>query len=81
MGATSEVLLQVGVATVGASALWAAFARSLSTWLVQRRSDLTVSVTGPRGRTVKVSAKRVADPERIIQTILQAGEPEPHENG
>ena len=39
MGASSDLLLQLGVATVGAGAIWAALARSISTWLVQRVSS------------------------------------------
>jgi len=74
MGASSDLLLQLGVATVGAGTIWAALARSISTWLVQRRSDLTVSVTGPDGRTVRLSAKRVADAERLLRTVLESDE-------
>src|SRR4029078_5304973 len=65
MGASSDLLLQLGGATVGAGTIWAGLATAMSTWLVQRRSDLTVSVTGPDGRTVRLSAKRVADAERL----------------
>jgi hypothetical protein len=53
-----------------------ALARSLSVWLVQRRSDLTVNVTGPDGRQVSVSARRVTDPEQILRAVLEPATPE-----
>ena len=71
MGAPIEVVIQVGAVLAGASAVWAAVAKSLSVWLVQRRSDLTITVTGPDGRKVSVSAKRVADPEQILRSVLE----------
>jgi hypothetical protein len=52
-----------------------ALARSLSVWLVQRRSDLTVKVTGPGGRQVSVSARRVADPEQLLRAVLEPATP------
>jgi hypothetical protein len=52
-------------------------ARSLSVWLVQRRSDLTVTVTGPDGRQVSLSSRRVADPEKLLRTVLEPVAPVP----
>jgi hypothetical protein len=75
MGAPTDVVVQVGAALAGASAVWAALAKSLSVWLVQRRSDLTITVTGPEGRKVSVSAKRVADPEQLLRSVLETTTP------
>ena len=74
MGAPIELVVVLATAT---TAVTSALARSLSTWLVQRRSDLTVKVTGPDGRQVYVSSRRVADPERLLRTVLDPAEPEP----
>jgi hypothetical protein len=71
MGASTDVLIQAGAAMAGAGAMWVALARSLSVWLVQRRSDLTITVTGPTGRKVTVAAKRVADAEQMLLTVLR----------
>jgi hypothetical protein len=71
MGAGSEIAVQIGAAMAGAGALWAAVARSLSVWLTQRRSDITITVTAPGGRKVSVNAKRVADAEALLRDVLQ----------
>jgi hypothetical protein len=75
MGATTELVVQAAVAVAGASAM-TALARSLSVWLVQRRSDLTLKVTGPGGRQVSVCARRVSDPEQILRAVLESTTPE-----
>jgi hypothetical protein len=69
MGAPMELVVLLATTTVPVAA---ALARSLSTWLVQRRSDLTVKVTGPDGRQVALTAKRVADPEKLLREVLEA---------
>jgi hypothetical protein len=70
MGSSSEFVVQVATAMAGAGALWAALSRSLSVWLTQRRSDITVKVTGPDGRHISLDAKRVADPEKLLREVL-----------
>lgn len=57
---------QAGVilATV-TTAMVLVLARSLSTWLGQRHSDLTITVTGPDGRQISMSSWRIADPEEL----------------
>jgi hypothetical protein len=45
-------------------------ARSLPTWLRQRRADVTIEITGPEGST-KVTATRVADAEAVIRAVLE----------
>jgi hypothetical protein len=49
-------------------------ARSLSVWLVQRRGDLEVKVTGPDGRQVSVKARRV-DAEQLLRAVLESPAP------
>ena len=68
MGATPELVVGLSAAAGVATAL----ARSLSVWLLQRRSDVTVIVTGPDGRHVAVSARRVADPEKLLLEVLES---------
>lgn len=47
--------------------------RAVTAWLVQRRSDVTITVTALDGREVSVNAKRVADPEKLVDlTAVQA---------
>jgi uncharacterized protein YajQ (UPF0234 family) len=67
MGATTEVVVQVASTVAGASAVWAALAKSLSDWLKQRRSDVSIEITLPGGEHVSVSGSRLDDPEAIIQ--------------
>jgi hypothetical protein len=74
MGAPIELVVVLATATVPVAS---ALARSLSTWLIQRRSDLTVTLTGPDGRQVSVSSRRVADPEKLLRTVLDPSASEP----
>jgi hypothetical protein len=66
MGAPTELLV-----VASAAGVMTALARSLSVWLTQRRSDLTVKVTGSDGREVSVSARRVTDPEQLLRAVLE----------
>ena len=74
MGVPIELVVVLATAT---TAVVSALARSVSTWLVQRRSDLTVKVTGPDGRKISVSSRRVADPEQLLRAVLEPITPEP----
>lgn len=69
MGGLTTVVVALGGGT-SVSAL----ARSLRTWMVQRRSDLTVEVSRPDGHTVRIDAKRINDVENLINRALN--EPE-----
>lgn len=75
MGAPTDLVVEISAALAGASAVWAALSKSLSVWLVQRRSDVTITVTGPDHRQVSVSAKRVADAEQILRSVLETTTP------
>ncbi|AEV85592.1 hypothetical protein ACWT_4570 [Actinoplanes sp. SE50] len=59
-------------AAVSAGAVWATLARTLSVWLLQRRSDVTITITGPGGRKIQVNAKRTKDPEALVRQVLDA---------
>jgi Effector Associated Constant Component 1 len=74
MGAPIELVVVLATATIPVAS---ALARSLSTWLVQRRSDLTVTVTGPDGRQISLSSRRIADPEKLLRAVLEPVLPEP----
>ncbi|WP_433303182.1 effector-associated constant component EACC1 [Actinoplanes sp. CA-030573] len=77
MGASAEVVVQAVGAAVGGGALWAALANSVTAWLSQRRSDVSITVTGADGRQVAIDAKRVADPEALILQAVDAVLPKP----
>ncbi|MFB6814179.1 hypothetical protein ACFCV8_06505 [Streptomyces sp. NPDC056347] len=62
MGAAVEVLM-VAVGSGGAATV---LARSVTTWLTQRRADVKVTVQTPGGSRIVVDVKRAADPERVI---------------
>ncbi|MEV0785460.1 hypothetical protein AB0I52_21315 [Streptomyces sp. NPDC050423] len=65
MGTSMDVLM-VALGSGGAGAV---LARSLTTWLVQRRSDVKVTVQAPNGGHVEVDVKRAADPARVIAEV------------
>ncbi|WP_405561966.1 hypothetical protein [Streptomyces sp. NBC_01180] len=66
MGAPADTL----VVAVGSGGAVAVPARSVSVWLRQRRSDVTVEVSSPTGETVSVTARRVRDAQAVIETVL-----------
>lgn len=69
MGVPIELVVAVTAAT---PAVAMALGRALSTWLVQRRADVTVTLTGPDGRQISLSGQRVADPEKLARTVLDS---------
>jgi Effector Associated Constant Component 1 len=73
MGVLPE--LTIGVISSGAAT---ALASALKVWLVQRRADVTLNISGPHGRQVVLDAKRAPDAERLLTTALgwvDGGEP------
>jgi Effector Associated Constant Component 1 len=70
MGVVTELVVAVGAAVPMASVL----ARTVTTWLVQRRSDVTLTITGADGKKITVNAKRVKDAEALIRDVLESGD-------
>jgi hypothetical protein len=70
MGVATELVVAVGAAVPMVSVL----ARTVTTWLVQRRSDVTLTITGPDGKKVSLNAKRVKDAEALIREALDSGD-------
>ncbi|MCU1680898.1 MAG: hypothetical protein JWQ81_1637 [Amycolatopsis sp.] len=62
-------VLDVLAVTLGAGGAGAVLAQSVSTWLTQRRADVTVSMKAPDGREFSVDVKRAADPESVIREV------------
>lgn len=63
------------VAVLASTGAATALARSLQTWLSNRRSNVTVTVAGPGGRRVSVSGQFAADHDRhlhALQDLLDA---------
>jgi hypothetical protein len=65
MGGVVDVL----AVTLGTGGAGAVLAASLSTWLTQRRADVTVIVKAPDGREVSVDVRRARDPEAVIREV------------
>lgn len=68
MGIPDELLVMLS--SSGGAAVVVALGRALRTWLEQRRSDISVTVTNGHGRSVTVSAQRVAGAEGILRSLL-----------
>jgi Effector Associated Constant Component 1 len=66
MGAVSDVL----VAALGNGGAITALAASLGTWLVTRRSRVTVKVTGPDQTSVELDV-RSTDAEALLRSVLR----------
>jgi Effector Associated Constant Component 1 len=56
---------------IGSGGVASVLASSLSTWLAHRRSDITLKVTGQDGRTVELTAQRVAEADKLLRQVLQ----------
>ncbi|WP_228797161.1 effector-associated constant component EACC1 [Nocardia nova] len=65
-GAIGEIV----TVTLGSGVTMTALARSLTTWLTHRRSEITVTVIHPSGNTVEFTGKRVSANDVLDQ--LQA---------
>jgi hypothetical protein len=68
------------VVLLGSGSAVTVLARAVPTWLKQRHSDVTVEITSPDGRTVKVTAQRVGDAEAIIRGAFREIEPRKDDN-
>lgn len=61
---------------LGAGGTVTVLANSVSVWLKQRRSDVSIEVSSSNGKKVTVTAKRVPDPETLIKTVLRTDDAE-----
>ncbi|MGW0836630.1 effector-associated constant component EACC1 [Streptomyces prunicolor] len=66
---TAVELLAVAI---GSGGVISVLATSLSTWIQQpKKSDITLKVTGPTGKTVEIDAKR-ATPQEVNELLIKA---------
>nr|BFD86818.1 hypothetical protein StreXyl84_62190 [Streptomyces sp. Xyl84] len=65
MGSALDVL----AVALGSGGAGAVLAQSLSTWLVQRRADVTVRLIRQDGREVTVEVQRATDPQAVIRAV------------
>ena len=65
-------LYDVLMVAVGSGGVAAALARSLTTWLTHRRSDITITITRADGASYELDAKRVRSEDVVgdIQRLL-----------
>jgi hypothetical protein len=64
MGLPAEIVILATNATAVS-----ALARTLSTWLIQRKSQVTVEIEGKGGRKTLISAAGVADPQELLRKV------------
>ncbi|MGH3900387.1 MAG: effector-associated constant component EACC1 [Pseudonocardiaceae bacterium] len=67
MGGITDTLTVV----FGAGGAVTVLANSVSVWLKQRRSDVSIEVISSNGKRVTVTAQRVSDPEVLIEKALR----------
>lgn len=64
-------VVDVATVAVGAGGAVSMLAMSLKTWLAQpRRSDVSIEIRHPDGRSVVIDAKRVDDVDALLHTVL-----------
>lgn len=68
MGGIADAL----IVALGAGGAVTALASSVSVWLEQRRSDVSIEVSSPNGKKITVTAQRVSDPVALIKTVLHS---------
>ncbi|MDH6696593.1 hypothetical protein ABZ682_02465 [Streptomyces griseoviridis] len=75
MGGGLDVLV-VALGSGGAATL---LVQSVSTWLNQRRSDVTVTIRATDGREVSISVTRASDPLAVMREAERLVPLQPHE--
>ncbi|MFD4444740.1 hypothetical protein ACFWPK_33670 [Nocardia sp. NPDC058519] len=66
-------VVDVATVAVGAGGAVSMLAMSLKTWLAQpRRSDVSIEIRHPDGRSVVIDAKRVDDVDALLNTVLDS---------
>lgn len=68
-------LVDAATVALGAGGAVSVLAMSLKAWFAQpRRSDMTIKIQHPDGRSVHIDAKRVDDVEALLHRVLGTGE-------
>jgi hypothetical protein len=68
-------VLDLLMVALGSGGAVTALVAALDTWFKQpRRSDVSVTLSMPDGRRIRVNAERVAQPEAIVKEVLEAGD-------
>lgn len=62
-------ILDLIAVALGSGGTGAVLAGSLSTWLTQRRMDITVTVSAPDGRQLTVDVRRARDTQTVVRDI------------
>ncbi|MFF1909618.1 hypothetical protein [Kitasatospora sp. NPDC058218] len=65
---TAFDLLAVALGSGGAGAV---LVQALTTWLTQRRADVTVTVFTREGRQITVDVRRAAQPDQVLAEVRQ----------
>ena len=69
MGSLPDLL----TVAMGAGGTVTVLASALRTWLAQpRRSDVKITLRSPDGRVVELDARRIADGEALLRTVLES---------
>jgi hypothetical protein len=68
MGIPVELIVALSTTTAAVASV---LARSLSVWIIQQRSDVSLRVTGPAGQRVTLDAKRITDAEKLLRAVLE----------
>lgn len=70
MGDLSDVLVVV----MGAGGMATVLANNLSGWLSTRKSEVTITRTGPDGSTSSLTVKDTKDADKIVAAFLDAAD-------
>ncbi|WP_301303556.1 effector-associated constant component EACC1 [Streptomyces griseoviridis] len=71
--------LDVLVVALGSGGAATLLVQSVSTWLNQRRSDVTVTIRATDGREVSISVTRASDPLAVMREAERLVPLQPHE--
>ena len=63
-------LANIITVAIGSGGVVSILLTSLSTWLSQRRNEVSVEVTFPDGRSIKVSSRGRSDPDTVLKDVL-----------
>ncbi|WP_216903482.1 effector-associated constant component EACC1 [Nocardia alni] len=70
-GGSIDAAVQVLSVALGSGGVGAMLANALSTWLTQRHSDITLTVSAPDGRRIELDAHRVHEMPQLLDHVAQ----------